>query len=232
MDILGHRTRQPWCRAFNLSLECHMRPVVRWIGVSLMTLCLAGAATDARAQTLGVQGGLNFSTLSGDDIESADHLTGWQLGGTALLGRGRTGMLTGLVLTRKGASESGGGLSSRIALTYFQVPLLARFVLSDAGARGSIGTHVYFGPAVALKTGCRVTASFGSGNISAPCDDPEDAEDPTTFRSTEVSAIAGFGVDFESFSLSIQYDLGLTDIAEDQSVKNRTFSLIARYLWR
>jgi hypothetical protein len=209
-----------------------MRPAVRWIGVSLMTLCLAGTATDARAQTFGVQGGLNFSTLSGDDIESADHLTGWQLGGAALLGRGRTGLLTGLLLTRKGASESGGGLSSRIALTYFQVPVLARFVLSDAGAQGSIGTHVYFGPAVAIKARCRVTASFGSGNVSAPCEEQEDEEDAVIFRSTEVSAIVGFGVDFEAFSLSIQYDLGLTDIAEDQSVKNRTFSLIARYLWR
>ncbi len=209
-----------------------MRPAVRWIGVSLMTLCLAGTATDASAQTLGVQGGLNFSTLSGDDVESADYLTGWQLGGTALLGRGRTGLLTGLLLTRKGATESSGGLSAKIALTYLQVPVLARLVLSDAGAQGSIGTHVYFGPGVAFKTGCRVTASFGSGNISAPCEDQEDEEDPTVFRSTEVSAIAGFGVDIEAFSLSIQYDLGLTDIAEDQSVKNRTFSLIARYFWR
>lgn len=200
----------------------------RWL---LALTLLIGTGTGAEAQVLGVQGGLNFATLAGDDVDGADGLTGWQLGGVALLGRGRASLMTALLVTRKGATETVQGLGLEIGLTYLQLPVLARWALSTAGADGSIGTHFYLGPAVAYQAGCRVSISSGGQSASSSCEDSEE-EESTTFRKTEVSAIAGFGADYEQFSFSLQYDLGLTSIAEAESVKNRAFSVLVRYFWR
>jgi len=116
----------------------------------LLVIGLVAGPTSGRAQSpvrLGVQGGLNFATFAGQEAGGAELISGWQLGGVALLGRGALALMPGAVLTRKGATQSNQVLSSRLTLTYLQVPLLARIALSDAGSTGSIGAFAFAGPA-------------------------------------------------------------------------------------
>lgn len=202
------------------------------VGAVLGLAALPATGVAQSSIRLGVQGGLNFANLTGDDAGETDLVTGWNLGATARVGRGSLSLVPALLLTRKGATQSAPGFSSTLALTYLQLPLLARLRLSDAGASGSLGTHLFLGPAVGLKVGCSLNATFGFETVSSSCAEAE-AEDPDAarFSDSEWSGIAGFGIDIGSASVALQYELGLSRIAEDFDLKTSTISAVVRYFW-
>ncbi|MDZ4673802.1 MAG: porin family protein [Gemmatimonadota bacterium] len=207
-------------------------------GILVVAIAVAGivthpsAAPAQAAVRLGAQGGLNFVNLGGADAGNTELVTAWQLGAAASVGRGTLSLAPALLLTRKGATQAGQGFSSTLALTYLQVPILARFRFSDAGTSGSLGTHFYLGPAIGLRVGCSVSATSGFQTSSSSCDEAAgDDPDVAQFTSSEFSGIAGFGVDIGSASVSLQYELGLRSIADNLDLKTQTVSAVVRYFW-
>lgn len=209
-------------------------PAIR-LGAAVLVLLAAGLPTRAGAQSpvrLGVQGGLNFANIRGADAGETDLSTAWSLGANAWIGSGLVGLMPGLVVTRKGAIEAGPGFSSTLAVTYLQVPLLVRARLSDASTPGSIGTFFFAGPAVGLKIGCSVSASAGTNSVSVPCDNlAGDDPDALRFSSSEVSGVVGFGAQIGAASVALQYELGLSRIADEADIKTSTIAVVARYFW-
>lgn len=208
-------------------------PGSRLVLAALAAVLLGPTASSAQSVLrLGLQGGLNFGNLGGDDAGSTELVTSWQLGAAASIGKGAVSLAPALLLSRKGATQIGQGISSTLALTYLQVPLLARVRLSDAGTTGSLGTHLYLGPALGLKIGCSVSESFGFQTSSSSCADAAgDDPDVARFASSELSGVAGFGIDVGSVSVTLQYELGLASIADNLDLKTRVVSAVARYFW-
>lgn len=213
-----------------------MNPVPR--AAALAAACLLGLSLlppNAGAQSafrLGVQGGLNFATLHGADAGDLELSTTWSLGATGWLGGGSLSLMPGVILARRGAIESGPGFSSTLTLTHIQVPALVRLRLSEASIDGSIGTFLYAGPALGLKVGCSISATAGSNSDSASCDEVAgDDPDAARFSSSEVSGVVGFGAQIGAVSVALQYELGLSRIAEELDLKTRTVSAVARYFW-
>ena len=180
----------------------------------------------------GVQGGLNSANLGGSDAGETDVMTGWSLGAVSMLGGGRFALMPGVLVSRKGATQPGQGFSSTLRLTYLQVPALVRVRLTEAAEVGAIGTFFFVGPALGLKIGCSVSATAGFDSASSSCDAAAgDDPDVAQFSSSEFSGIAGFGAQLGAVGLSLQYELGLSQIADNLDLKTRTISAVVRYFW-
>jgi hypothetical protein len=97
---------------------------------------------------------------------------------------------------------------------------------------GSIGGFFYGGPALGVEVGCSVSAVGGTFSASGSCDETNGG-DPNVarFGRSDVTAILGFGAETGAVMVAIQYELGLTEIAENADLKTRAVSAVARYFF-
>jgi hypothetical protein len=131
---------------------------------------------------------------------------------------------------RKGAKTVNSGVTGKIRVPYFEIPVLAKLRIPVKG--GSIvSPHLYAGPALGFKAGCHLNATDGTTSISEDCD----AEN-IKLKSTDFSVTFGGGVDIGRAIIDVRYDLGLSKIGNDPSggndVKNRTLYLLAGWTFR
>jgi hypothetical protein len=191
------------------------------------TLTLALAVPASSQTTLGVRGGVNFASLSGD-VGDVDGRTALNVGATAHfpLSDSGLGLLIGGFYTQKGASESAQGLTATVELDYVEIPVLLRY---DFPSQGSASFHAAAGPAVGFEVGCSVSADDGGTSASVDCD-----EAGLSTTSVDFGLVGGLGVDFrvsEGLIVTVDgmYNLGLTNIADsdEDDVKNRVFMLQA-----
>lgn len=195
--------------------------------LAAITLALALAVPAASQTTLGIRGGVNFASLSGDAGE-LDGRTALNIGATAHfpLSDGGLGLLIGGFYSQKGASESDQGVTATIELDYIEFPVLLRY---DFPSGGSASFHAAAGPAVGFEVGCSISGSGGGSSASVDCDE---ADLSTT--SVDFGLVGGLGVDFrvsEGLIVTVDgmYNLGLTNIADSDTddVSNRAFMLQA-----
>lgn len=201
-------------------------------------LCLVGSA-DASAQSgrgvhFGVMGAGVFSKIGGEAVQGEEISTrvGFALGGFATIGMGRNlAIEPGILFTQKGAKSVDGTTSSKLQLSYVEVPVLVKLRFPGASG-GMVVPHVYAGPYLGFKAGCRLSSTNGSVSVSAGCEDqPFDVR----IKSTDFGATLGAGVDVGRAIIDVRYDLGLSKIGGDpvdSDLKNRSFYLLVGWTFR
>ena len=125
-----------------------------------------------------------------------------------------------LLYVQKGSKLTEGSTSFAVKLGYVELPLLFRAKFGSSATR----PFVLAGPAIGVKASCKFKGSDGSTSVSADCG--------TDFKvkSTDFGAMFGAGIAANRYSVSVRYDLGLSNIADGadagSTAKNRTFLLL------
>ncbi|MEO5800900.1 MAG: porin family protein [Gemmatimonadales bacterium] len=121
-----------------------------------------------------------------------------------------------LLYVQKGSKFTDGSETASLKVSYAELPLLFRAKFGTAATR----PFVMAGPAIGVKASCKVSGSSGSTSVSSDCDDLD-----VNVKSTDVGLMFGGGVAAKRFSVSVRYDLGLTNVAKDPDpgtkVKNK-----------
>ena len=214
----------------------------RLIAIATSTIALWGllAATPAVAQgvTLGVTGGLNLAKFNASHNESLNAVF-----------RDRFAPVFGLLLhipATDSVSIQAEGLFSakgsgvevvqdrRIRLTYFEVPVLARYQPPEGRASA---LRLFAGPYAALLF--RATSSPPVGRPSGT----ENVMD--AFSTFDFGWIAGIGVGRKRTSIEVRYSGGITNISSRSNgaagesplpaggtYRNRAFTFLAAYAFR
>jgi hypothetical protein len=183
---------------------------IRRAAVAAVLMVLLAPAT-ARAQGVGIKGGLLYSTFSFDGISDViDSDTGWMAG--VFFGGNRDG-IAGIMGEVNLLAKRGTEGDEDLTLYYVQVPVLLRL---NGGSRSTGGVSVYgiVGPAVDLKIG----------------DDLGDVAMVDEYEGFDVSIVGGAGIELGRFILEARGTWGLRNIAKDfeaAELKSRTFAILA-----
>jgi len=212
-----------------------MKPVrMAALAALALTLGPAGLAAQRPASRIGVIGGVNFATLSGDDIENVKTKTAFFGGGFFELALSPNFAIVPEVLySMKGAKDdSDPGVDATIDLAMIEVPVLFKAMFPSANESGwALRPHMYAGPAIAFKTSCKFSGTEGTVSVDVDC---EEFEDVGTISNIDFSAVFGVGVDIGDLTLGARYDLGLVKLSElpdgtKEDVRTRTFSIYAGF---
>lgn len=192
-------------------------------GTSLMLMLLVIGVGEAAAQRpirVGVIGGVNLSGVWGDDAESADTRTGFDVGGLVQLPFGDMITIQPEVhYTQKGYTAPG---DLEVTMSYIQVPVLFR-----AGVPLAEGFDVdlQFGPSLGFLMSCDAAVDGGD---STDCKEGTTGFDWGIIAGGSFSWAAGPG----DVLFDIRYDLGLKEIedsADPADVKNTNFQFLIGY---
>ena len=212
----------------------------RHIVLSAAALLLGAPVSGAVAQgiplvphrpTVGVMAGVNLSKIGGDDITSADNRTGL-LGGVFVTFHltNTFGLQPEVLYSQKGASDnSDPSFDATFKLDYIDVPLLLRY---DIPVVGPIRPFFVAGPSFGLQVKCEVEASSDGATASADCDRIADSSEIQFQKKTfDLSGVVGAGLDFRlggtTLMVGARYEHGFSDVVEDASARNRTWSIVA-----
>jgi len=204
--------------------------------VALCVSIAPGVAAQGAAKSIGfgVVGGAAFSKPAGEDAGGTDigpfvnTYTAFAAGGFVRLGISRLFTIQPeLLYIQKGAKflDDAGAPAGRLKVGYVQIPVLVQ-VRIPTGPAGFVSPHVYAGPAVGFKAGCKLREETGTGYTS--CEDGGQK-----LKGSDFSVVFGGGVDIGRAVIDVRYDYGfskLEDISPPSNVKNRTLYLLAG--WR
>ncbi|HEV8357723.1 MAG TPA: porin family protein [Gemmatimonadales bacterium] len=206
--------------------------------VPALVLCLTAASgafaqNASRAVHFGVLGGAAFDKPGGADASNINGTyTGWIVGAFAALHLSPSfAIQPELSYVHKGAKIVETGTTGTLRLPYVGVPVLLKFGIPAKGS-SILSPHVYAGPAVGFRTGCKARVSDGTTTVTRNCDE---GTDPTEVKRTDFSLTFGGGVDVGRAIIDLRYDLGLTRIdgsTENNDIKHRTFYLLAGWSFR
>ncbi len=177
--------------------------------LSITVLLAAAMAAPAQGQ-IGIQGGLNFSSVSvtvdGADV-STDNRTRWNIGVFTSRG-GLIGIQGGVYYSQKGFST---GVQD-VDLDYVEIPVMLRVKF--------LMLRAYGGPNFAFKVDCDEEGTANLGGVAFNC------SDTGTF---EFGWKIGAGGKLLVFMLDLAYEWGTTDIwdVDNGSMKNRVFQIQA-----
>lgn len=198
----------------------------------LAALALAVPAAVQAQSAVGIVGGANFATFSGDDADDAGHRTGLVVGAFAAFPLGN--VLTfrpEVVYTQKGATFEEAGVEGGLQLDYIEIPVLLRIGVPGVG----LGLHALAGPTLAFEVGCSADIEGGGLELSADCDDADEGDEAGPERkSFLVGGQVGAGVDLPlamailSLDGRYTFDLeGLFDEEDAADFSNRVWSVTA-----
>jgi hypothetical protein len=113
----------------------------------------------------------------------------------------------------------------KIAMSYIEVPLLLRYPFETAG---EIKPFVTAGPALAFQLSCNVWSADGDDKDS--CDNVFNADE--SYKGFDAGLVFGAGVTRQKFSLSVRYDMGISNISEDSAwtAKHRVWTILLGYM--
>ncbi len=198
--------------------------MLRKLAVATIAFTVWGAPL--QAQGLEFSGGVNFSKLSGDDIQNAAQEAGLNLGIDLVIPLGPVGFNIGADWSQKGVEETVGNAVSVIDLTYIELPLHIRFPLLGAGP---VRLNLVLGPTIGINTGCEISIDAAAAQDCADLSQGAfDAE------KLEWAGTGGLGLSFMLGGLAyagvdLRYSVGLSNVSEGSALdlKNRTFALSA-----
>ena len=184
----------------------------------LVVLVATSSSVFAQEVNIGIKGGLNSYTIGGDDTEDIDGKLGYNVG---LLGHihlsERFGLQPEIVYSTQGAKASEGNGDVKISLDYINVPVLFQYMYDN-------GFRIQAGPQIGFLTSAKAKAD----GITVDLDDSFNTIDfGLSFGASYVHPPSGFGVD-------ARYNLGISNINEDDSSKNynRGFQIGVFYLFK
>ena len=184
---------------------------------------------------VGPVAGINFASVGGEDVDETKSRTTFMAGLFAEIPVSNVFSVQPEALyTMKGPNLTDPDGSIRFA--YLEVPVLLRVNIPTGGSMNGSGSgvrpHLYAGPAVAFKMSCSLHESGASSNPD--CDDP--SVDFVEFKSTDLGAVFGGGVDIGDFTVGARFTLGLTNIIDSsdpsEDAKHRVLSAYAAYGFR
>jgi hypothetical protein len=209
----------------------------RRIVISTLALCpmisavvlAQGAGTKVH---FGVLAGATFAKVGGKDTEGENikNRTGFAGGGFVGLGVSKNFEIEPEVLfVQKGAKVTDGSTTTKLKVSYVEVPVLLKLRFPGKSG-GTVVPHIYAGPYLGFKAGCRISGTIGTTTISGSC-----ADEDVNLKSTDFGATFGGGVDVGRAIIDVRYDLGLSKIGDDASsndIKNRAFYLLVGWTFR
>lgn len=205
-----------------------MRRLTRLAAIVAVGALAGQASAQDTGMRMGVIGGLNFSSVSGEDFEDLDDIrTGFDIG--VLLQ-----FPLGMVLTfqpelhysSRGTAGDDLGIEIDGNSVYLDIPLLLRAgtVLGEG-----MGLSLLAGPYVGIPISCTIEASDGTDTVEDDCN----VFDPELELATEFGVVVGGGlmVDLGRASLLVdaRYQLGLTDVFTNEDGMNRNIQLLAGF---
>lgn len=172
--------------------------------VGLFSATAIYAQADDMTTQFGVKGGVNLSTLRGDDVKDLDSRTSFNLG-----------LFMEVPLSERFSFQpevlySGQGFSisdnADYKLDYIQVPLMAKVYLVK-------GLYAEAGPQFAFKVKEKVEFDDGYTEGSTTID-----PDNSGIKDFDTNLALGAGYKFDNgFSLSARYNMGLTSVFKDDA---------------
>lgn len=200
--------------------------------VLLIVLALVSTtAIQAQEVRMGIKGGVNFATLSGDNLGDIKSRTGFHIGGLVEVPLSEQFSIQPEILySTQGAryQEKGTELGveydfkTTAHLDYIQVPVMAKFYVIE-------GLAVEAGPEVAFLTSSKGKYEGKIGGVTVSEEDDLDDIAKVDFG-------VGLGVSYRlpvGVFFGARYNLGLTNIndaADDnQKIRNNVFQLSAGY---
>ncbi|MGH7668714.1 MAG: porin family protein [Gemmatimonadaceae bacterium] len=172
--------------------------------------------------SFGLVGALNVASFGGSDASGLDSKVGFSLGGFVRIPMAPMwSFQPELEYAGKGAKASGG--SGTIDLSYVEMPLLFR-VASPSSPAGQLFGE--FGPALAFKVDCTISASSGGVSASESC-----ADAGSDAKSFDVGGMVGAGYEFpmgsHALSIGVRYNYGLVELSSGSDTKNRNLQFVA-----
>jgi hypothetical protein len=207
--------------------------------LSLVAAIFGSAMSLSAQSTFGVTAGVNSSNVKISALESGDPspkaLIGFAVGVTMVRPlNAALDFAPELLISQKGtkfaASEEDVDVELKLKMVWLDVPVLFRY---GFGAREANTTRFFVtaGPTVSLRLSCKAEASLDSEeldfSLSQDCDD-----DSFPVKSTDFGLLGGIGLTKGRFFGSVRYTLGVTNIADaesmgNESVKTRLLSFMA-----
>jgi hypothetical protein len=183
---------------------------------TLATLAALFVLPVAHAQvSFGLKAGLNVSSFSGSDApNNTDPRLGFAGGVTADVPLGMSGLAfrPEVLYTMKGVQSANG--NTTLAVDYIEVPALLAYEAPVTYSGLRLGA--YAGPTLAFKVRESLDGRLGSVNADV-------------FNSTDVGAAFGATAGAGAFSVDARYTLGLTDAADNLSLRNNAFTISGVY---
>jgi opacity protein-like surface antigen len=197
------------------------------ITLSIVAVLAFGFA-NAQEVKFGVKGGINLSTLTGDNDEASSKV-GFQVGGFAEIKlTDKFSVQPEVLYSLQGAksefSEFGLNSKSTLNLSYLNIPVMAKYYVAE---KFSLEAGPQIGFLLSAKDDTKVT--MGGESSSEKINVKDD------YKSIDFGVNFGAGYDFtENLSAGLRYNLGLSNIAEtvegeSYKVKNSVFSLSVGY---
>lgn len=193
--------------------------------VFLFALFFFSISSFAQIQ-LGLKGGLNLSSLKGDDApENAENRTGFA--GGAFLQYQFSSMFAiqpELTYSMKGATEKGNfdfegfqyDYDATYKLNYLEIPVLLKLIIPTQGA--GVRPTIFAGPSVAFKMSSKQSVEINGQSVE---------DDLENIKSTDFGLVFGGGLGFPlgkgELGFDIRYILGLStidDSSDNYDVKN------------
>jgi hypothetical protein len=210
----------------------HRRVAAVVAGVLMVGLPSAGALAQgiSHRPSVGVMAGVNLASISGEDISGIDNRTGFLAGVFLTFHVTNTfAIQPEAIYSQKGASDnSDPDFKATFKMDYVDFPVLLRF---DIPVAGPIRPFFVAGPAFGVQVKCAIAAEGSGVSASADCDlVDESSEIQFRKKSFDLSGVAGAGLDFKlggtTLMVGARYEHGLTDVVQDGSIKNRTWSVV------
>lgn len=193
-----------------------MKNLFLFTTVFLVALTSSYSQSDSKAVQLGVKGGVNFSTINGDDFDDPDSRTSFNLGLVAEIPLSeRISFQPEVFYSGQGFDIIDGNENSvfdtsenvEYQLDYIQVPLLLKAYLIK-------GLSVEAGP----QFGFKIHEEFDS-KPNADGGDIEINSDDSYVKNFDTSLALGSSYKFDSgFFVSARYTLGLSSIFKDDTL--------------
>lgn len=188
-----------------------------YLSVALATTLFAGTA-NAQHVNIGIKAGLNVYNINNNNNAEYDSKVGFHAGliGHIHLAK-QLALQPEIVYSAEGAKYTTAGVETKLNLGYINVPFMFQYMF-DNGFRLQAGPQVGF----------LVSAKSKTGNTETDFKD--------NLKSVDFALGAGVGYVHppSGFGVDARYNLGLSDINDNSSVKstNRGFQLGVFYLFK
>jgi hypothetical protein len=186
-----------------------MKKLMLTVAITVGAILTSNAQSDSKVVQIGAKGGVNFASVVGDDFESPDSRTSFNVGFVAEVPYSeRFSLQAEVFYSGQGFKIDGMGNLNDIEyqLDYIQVPLLAKIYLIE-------GLNVYAGPQIGFKVNEEIDYESGSANLN---DSPLASAQDFDFSGT-----VGAGYKFDNgFFVDARYNYGFSDLVEDTKSHN------------
>lgn len=164
----------------------------------LVTMLLLSSAIFAQSWDFGLKGGLNLSTIVGDETSDVDSRTAFYLGGFAEVKLSdKFAFQPELLYSSQGAKGKDEGVDMTLELDYLTIPLMAKYYVAEKFS-------LDFGP----QLGFLLNADAEVMGVSVDFKD--------YVKSFDFGLNLGLSYEFNKFIINGRYNIGLSNIWDDE----------------